>query len=68
MIAFAKINSMTFWSFPDNDIERTCIFVITLSDKNYDSDGNTGERSMTKGAKPGYVGYAEVFYGKDPVN
>ena len=60
------INSMTFKSFPDNE-DSNCVFVITLADDNY-ATGSPPDRSITSGAQAGYIGYAEVFWGKDESN
>ena len=66
LIQGQAINSVSFKSYPDNDFTK-CVFVIQLSDDDY-TDDFSGEQSIVSTAQAGYVGYVEVFHGKDEAN
>ena len=73
VFASAQITSLTFKSFPDND-DSKCVFIMTLANDDYDDDegptntAGSAAWTITADARSGYVGYAEVFHGKDESN
>ena len=64
LFASAQITEVSFRSYPDNDVTK-CIFVMELINGDY---GGSGEAETITTASTGFVGYVEVFHGKDESN